>query len=72
MGDQVFRLAFNVEPQFGLPIGLGVRTENAIVPAPHGNLAHVVSCRGACVAPRTFGDGKCVRFPTVFFDSARR
>ena len=53
MGDQVFRLAFNMKAQFGLYVGLGVRTENAIMPAPHGDLLHVVSVPDGWVAPRT-------------------
>ncbi len=43
MGDQVFCLALNMETQFSLDVGLQVRTENAIVPAPQGDLRHVVS-----------------------------
>ncbi len=51
--DQVFCLAFNMEAQLGLDVGPGVGTENAIMPAPHGDLLHVVSCPGRWVAPRT-------------------
>jgi hypothetical protein len=53
MGDQVFCLALNMEAEFGLNVGPGVRTENAIMPAPHGDLLHVVSCPDRWVAPRT-------------------
>ena len=67
VSDQVFRLAFDVKAQFGLYVGLWVRTENAIVPAPDGDLLHEVSGVGGWVAPENLGDGFSVRFPCLGF-----
>ncbi len=52
VGDEIFRLALDVKTQFGFYVSLWVLTENAIVPAPDGDLLHEVSGVGGWVALR--------------------
>ncbi len=68
--DEIFCLAVDVKTQFGFYVSLWVRTENAIVSAPDGDLRHQVSGVGGWVALRILATASA--YASQVLVSARR